>query len=131
MRFPNTFRRLPGDLREMPAVRPSTPLHPLYLVIRWLAPWAVVLAMSTVIAHTADALLIPSNSVEVVASDPARPTQVQTLVALEPEGVLTRVNCPADADTAVHEVLIISLQDLQALEAGRCEMHRKLAELLG
>jgi hypothetical protein len=32
------------------------------------------------------------------------------------------VNCPADADTAVHEVLIISLQDLQALEAGRCEM---------
>ena len=122
MKFPNTFRRLPGDLREMPAVRPSTPLHPLYLVIRWLAPWAGVLAMSTVIAHTADALFIPSNSVEVVASDPARPTQVQTLVALEPEGVLTRVNCPADADTAVHEVLIISLQDLQALEAGRCEM---------
>ena len=57
------------DMREMRAVRPSTPLHPVYLVVRWLAPWAVVLAMATVIAHAADALLIGAHSNAVVASD--------------------------------------------------------------
>ena len=122
MKLHNAVWRLPGELGEMRAVRPSAPLHPLYLVVRWLAPWAVVLVMSTLIAQTAAALLVSSNSGVVVASDPARPMQLQTRVALEAKGVLTRVHCPADAVAAEHEVVITSLQDLQALEEGRCEI---------
>jgi hypothetical protein len=82
----------------------------------------VVLVMSMAIAHTAEALLVPSNGGEQVAADAARPVQVQTLVALEPKGVLTRVSCSADADGAEHDVLVTSLQDVQALEEGLCEI---------
>jgi hypothetical protein len=80
--------------------------------------------MSAAIAHAADAVLVPSNSSEIVAPDPPRPVQVQTVVARDPEGagVLTRVNCPTDPNTAEHEVLITSLQDLQTLEERLCEM---------
>jgi hypothetical protein len=94
----------------------------LYLVVRWLAPWAVALAMSTVIAHTAAALFVSSNTVEVSASYPARPMPEQTLAAPEPDGVLTRVACPGDVDRTEREVLLTNLQDLQMLEEGQCEM---------
>ena len=77
--------------------------------------------MSTVIAYTADALLVPS-SVEVVAPDTARAMPVRMPVGLERKGVLTRVNCPGDAATAEHEVPITSLQDVQTLEEALCTM---------
>jgi len=122
VKFQNALPRWSGELRELPAARPSTPFHPLYLVVRWLAPWAVALAISTVIAHTADALFAPSNHVEFVASDQARRMHEQTLVPLEPEAILTRVHCTADADTAERDVLLTSLQDLRMLEEGECTM---------
>jgi hypothetical protein len=78
--------------------------------------------MSAVIAHTADALFVPSNSIEIVTSGPARPMPEQTRVAPEHEGALTRVACPGDANTAEREVLLTTLQDLQMLEEGQCEM---------
>jgi hypothetical protein len=113
-----------ADRREMPVLGPSTRLHLLYSVIRWIAPWAVVLTISTVIAHTADALFIPSGSDQGAISDPARPLhmQVQTLSPVEGNAVLTRVSCPADESSAEHELLITSLQDLQALEEGQCHI---------
>jgi len=113
-----------ADRREMPVLGPSTRLHLPYGVIRWIAPWAVVLTISTVIAHTADALFIPSGSDQGAISDPARPLhmQVQTLGPVEGNAVLTRVSCPADESSAEHELLITSLQDLQALEEGQCHI---------
>jgi hypothetical protein len=78
--------------------------------------------MSTVIAHTADALFIAAASARIVVSDLAGPTHVQAFVASEPKGAMTYVRCPGEVDGAEHEVLIVTLQDVQALEEGRCEM---------
>jgi len=122
VKLQNARRPWSGDLRELLAARHSTLVRRLYRVVRWLAPWAVALAMSTLIAHTADALFVPSNNVELVASDSARPMHEQTLVAPEAESVLIRVTCRADTDIAEREVLLTTLQDLRMLEAGQCKM---------
>ncbi len=123
MKFQNTLRRLPHDLNEKLRMRPAAPVHPVYPTIRWLAPWAVVMAMSTTIAHTADVFLVPSSTGVVVASsDSNRLRPLQMLDPLQAKSVLTRVYCPADLDTTEHEVLITTLQDIQVLEEGRCEI---------
>lgn len=86
--------------------RPS-PLRALSRVFRWLGPWAVVLAISLAIAHTAEAVLPPT-----VTRD----------LTFETEGVMARVNCPSETNRRDMYVEIGSLQDIQTLEEALCEV---------
>ena len=76
----------------------------------------MVLAMSTAIAHATDAMVVLSLSPQRVA--PGSP--VAMLSSVEAKGALTRVSCPADANNAAADLLVVSLPDLDLLMDSQC-----------
>jgi len=114
--IPNLPWRARRDASGIYVMRQPKPARELSAALRWLGPWLVVLAISALIAHTAEAVFIPGVvTVEIVASEPAQMLPVETT------GVLEHVNCAADANGEV-DVLVRTLQDVELLEAGRCEV---------
>ena len=73
-------------------------------------------------AETAEAVLAPIMGGEALVNAAAPVLELDARDIVEPHTVAANVRCAADADPVDTDVLITSLQDIQVLEDGRCEV---------
>jgi hypothetical protein len=81
---------------------------------RWLLPWAIVFALSSMTAYTATTALTPT-----LATDPGVPPSTFA----NSKGIIMRVTCPDDPSFTA-DVRVDSVQALDVLMAASCEMRR-------